>query len=284
MKNKTDILIFGFPELFDPYLHIRKYIIIIVSCAILLSSYTIESSHADTWIDDFDADVLNGWERVVEEEPFFVKWITFKGNPGGLPVKEGYLAGRITKPRAGHPAADFLHWNAHQFRLSRLTVLGEGISYARHDPDISGELGLFLGKRLPGPDFAKGYIFSPEKVTKMQFSTKGVFKRGAVKADYGLMFRLTSDNIRVIFNIGKFQLWTQDLLITEFVDEDITKIDVVGLMIVFEPPGEWFSGRILTFSISGSGIPQYYLLGEQLREVRLRERQLTTTWGKLKRP
>ncbi len=286
MRNKTisDIRRFHKPlRIFTFSADRKKRIVIIVICAVLWSVFTIGHSHADTWIDDFDAEVLNGWERVVEGEPFFVKWITLKGYPGGLPVKEGYLAGRITKPHAGHQAADFLHWNAHQFRLSRLTVLGEGISYARHDPDISGELGLFLGKRLHGPDFAKGYIFSPEKITKMQFSTKGVFKRGAVKADYGLMFRLTSDNIRVIFNTGKFQLWTQDLLITEFVDKDITKIDAVGLMAVFEPPGGFFSGRISTFSISGSGIPQYYLLDEQLREVQLRERQLTTTWGKLKR-
>ncbi len=287
MRNKPDNFIFSSPGLFNPYLNIKKYIIIIIPCVILLSAYTIESSHADIWIDDFDAEILNGWERIVEKNPWFAEWRTFKDSPPWLPLDEegeGYLYGRISKPHAEHvTAADFLHWNAHQFRLEKLTVVGEKIWYIRHGREISGELGLFLGKGLLSPHFAKGYIFSPEKTTEMQFSTKGVFKKGEVKADYELMFRLTSGNLRVVFDSGKFQLWTQDLLITEFFDAEITKVDVVGMMVVFEPPGWSFSGDISTFSISGSGIPQYYILDDQLREVQLREKQLTTTWGKLKR-
>ena len=110
----------------------------------------------------------------------------------------------------------------------------------------------------------------------MRFSAKGVFKKGEVKADYELMFRLTSGNIKVVFDAGKFRLWTQDLLITEFFDAEITKIDVVGMMVVFEFPGDWFSGTISTFSVSD-------FLDEETREVQLGEMQLTTTWGKLKR-
>ncbi len=261
-------------------MHTKKLVFSLVLLSILISGY----SHADTWIDDFDAEVPNGWERIVEENPWFAEWSTYKHNPGWWPVDEGYLYGKVGKPNAAHvTAADFLHWNAHQFQLEKLTVVGEEIWYLRHRREVSGELGLFLGKRLLSPHFAKGYIFSPEKTTKMQFSTKGVYKKGEVKADYGLMFRLTSEDIRVVFDSGKFQLWTQDLLITEFFDAEITKVDVVGMMVVFEPPGGWFSGRISTFSISGSGIPQYNSLDEQLREVQLGERQLTTTWGKLKR-
>lgn len=284
MKNKTDNFIFSFPGIFNPYSCIRKYIILIVSFAILLSTYTIVPSHADTWIDDFDEEVLNGWKRIVEVLPYFAEWSLFKENPVVAGDDVGRLGVTISKQHAEHlTAADFLRWNAHQFQLDKLVVVGEEISYARHHKNTSGELGLFLGKRLPNPDFAEGYMFSPEKTTEMRCSAKGVFKRGETKADYELRFRLTSDNLRVVFDAGKFQLWTQDLLVTEFVDEDITKIDAVGLMAVFEPPGGFFSGRISTFSISGSGIPQYYLLDEQLREVQLRERQLTTTWGKLKR-
>lgn len=148
---------------------------------------------------------------------------------------------------------------------------------------MPGELCLFLGKRQPSPDFAEGYIFSPEKTTRIQFTENGVYKKGEVKEDYALMFRLTSEHLKVVFEAGKFQLWTQDLLITEFFDADIPMIDVVGLISVCEFLGQWFDGTISTFSISGSGIPQYYLLDEQSREVQLRERQLTTTWGKLKR-
>ena len=237
---------------------------------------------ADTWIDDFDAEVLNGWKRIVKENPWFAEWRTFKDNPEWLPVDEegeGHLTGSIEKPQAEHvTAADFLHWNAHQFQLEKLTVVGEEIRYVRHRREVSGELGLFLGKRLLSPHFAKGYIFSPEKVTKMQFSTKGIFKKGEVKADYGLMFRLTSGDLKVVFDTGKFQLWTQDLLITEFIDADITLIDVVGLIVLHKFPGAWFGGTISTFSISGSGIPNHDSLNVQLRST-----QMTTTWGELKR-
>ncbi|RKU07585.1 hypothetical protein C6501_17620 [Candidatus Poribacteria bacterium] len=239
MKNKTDNFIFGSPDIFNSYSFIRKYVIVIVSCVILLGTCTIESSHADTWRDDFDDIDLNGWERIVEENPWFAEWRTFKDDPEWLPIDEegeGHLAGSIEKPQVEHvTAADFLCWNAHQFQLKKLTVVGEEIWYIRHRREVSGELCLFLGKRQPSPDFAEGYIFSPEKTTRMQFSTKRVFKKGKVKADYGLMFRLTSGDIKVVFDTGKFQLWTQDLLITEFFDADITKIDVVGMMVVFEP-------------------------------------------------
>ncbi len=175
-------------------------------------------------------------------------------------------------------AADFLHWNIQQFQLNRLTVIGEGMFYNRYSRDKSGELCLFLGMRQPEPDFAAGYIFSPEKTTKMQFSANGVYKIGEVKAKYDGMFRLTSGNLKVVFDAGKFQLYTQKLLITEFFDAEVSMIDVVGLIILFEFPGNWFIGSISAFTISGIGIPNHNSL-----DVQMHETQLTTAWGALKR-
>lgn len=257
----------------------KKRVMKIVLCAILLTTYTIVPSHAGTWRDDFDDIDLNGWERIVEENPWFADWEV-------SPFTIGHLLAVIEKPEQKQgTAADFLHWNAHQFQLDKITAVGDEIRYPRvpNKPGMPGELCLFLGKRQPSPDFAEGYIFSPEKTTRIQFTENGVYKKGEVKEDYALMFRLTSEHLKVVFEAGKFQLWTQDLLITEFFDADIPMIDVVGLISVCEFLGQWFDGTISTFSISGSGIPQYYLLDEQSREVQLRERQLTTTWGKLKR-
>ncbi|MDE0638053.1 MAG: hypothetical protein OXI43_19610 [Candidatus Poribacteria bacterium] len=257
----------------------KKRVMKIVLCAILLTTYAIVPSHAGTWRDDFDDINLNGWERIVEENPWFADWEV-------SPFTIGRFLAVIEKPEQKQgTAADFLHWNAHQFQLDKITVVGDEIRYPRvpNKPGMPGELCLFLGKRQPSPDFAEGYIFSPEKTTRIQFTENGVYKKGEVKEDYALMFRLTSEHLKVVFEVGKFQLWTQDLLITEFFDDDIPMIDVVGLISVCEFLGQWFDGTISTFSITGSGIPQYYLLDEQLREVQLRERQLTTTWGKLKR-
>ena len=251
------------------------YIIKHVVSVVLLCIFFICFSHAGTWVDQFIDVELNGWERIFEDNPWFAEWEV-------SPFTIGRLLGIITKPEQDQlTAADFLHWNARKFQLEKVTVVGEEMRYVRVAhiafPETSGELCLFLGKRQSSPNFAKGYIFSPETTTRMQFSSDGFFKRGEVKADYGLMFRLTSGNLRVTFESGKFQLWTQDLLITEFFDVEIPVIDVVGLMIVHNRPGNWFDGTISSFSISGEGIPNYGSLNVQLQGT-----QLTTTWGKLK--
>lgn len=246
-------------------------IVNIMNWTVLLSVIVIGQNYAGTWRDKFDGIELNGWERIVEENPWGAEWI--------LRGVHGYLHGEIWKPKQEEvTAADFLHWTAHQFQLDRLTVVSE-MHYIQDDWEISGEFCLFLGKRQPKPNFAKGYIFSLEKVTKMQFTENGVYKKGEVKADYSLMFRLTSSSkLKVIFSNGKFRLFTQDLPITEFFDVEIPTIDVVGLMVMFEFPGRWFGGEIEAFSISGSGIPNHNSL-----DVQLQSTQLTTTWGKLKR-
>ena len=112
----------------------------------------------------------------------------------------------------------------------------------------------------------------------MQFSANGVYKRGEVETNYDLMFRLTSGHLKIVFDTGKFQLFTQDILITEFFNAELSMIDVVGLMVVHKFPGSWFEGTISTFSISGQDIPNHNSL-----DVQLRGTQLTTTWGELKR-
>ena len=254
-----------------PTTTIKKSIMKYVLCAVVLFAFAIGHSYAGTWRDDFDDIALNGWERIVEKNPWLADWeITFK---------PGRLLAIIQKPEQEQgTAVDFLHWNVHQFQLDKITVVGDEVRYLPVPNNPRGELGLFLGKRQPSPDFAEGYIFSPEKTTRIQFTENGVYKKGEVKADYRLMFRLTSGNIRVVFDTGKFQLWTQDLLITEFVDDDIPMIDVVGLISVCELLGEWFDGTIETFSISGVGIPKHNAL-----DVRLGNKQLTTTWGEIKR-
>ncbi len=250
----------------------RKCITNIALWIVFLCVFLGGHSYAGTWRDKFDENELDGWERIVEENPWRARWI--------LRGDHGYLVGSVWKPKQEEvTAADFLHWNAHQFHLDKLTVVGENLDYPQDSWEISGELCLFLGKRQPSPDFAEGYIFSPEKITKMQFTENGVYKKGEVKADYSLMFRLTSSSkLKVIFNNGKFRLFTQDLLITEFIDTEMPMIDVVGLMAVYELPGRYFEGDVLTFSISGQSIPNHNSL-----DVQLENTQLATTWGEMKR-
>ncbi len=248
----------------------RKEIITIIFYIVILNVLLSGFGHAGTWRDEFSEAELNGWERIAEENPWFVRWVL---------VDEPFrLFAKILNPKDEKvTAADFLHWNVQHFQLNRLTVVGEGMFYDRHSRHNSGHLCLFLGLNQTAPDFAKGYIFCPEKTTKMQFSTNGIYKVGEVKANYDDKFRLTSGHLKVFFNAGKFQLFTQNLLITEFVDVEVSVIDVVGLIVVFEFPGDSFIGSISTFSISGNGIPNHNSL-----DVRLQREHLTTTWGMLK--
>ena len=249
----------------------KEYTINIILYIVILNILFTGLSHAGTWRDEFREAELNGWERIVEKNPWIVKWIL---------VDEPFnLYAQILKPKDEQvTAADFLHWNIHQFQLNRLTVIGEGMFYNRYSNDNSGEFCFFLGKRQPEPDFAAGYIFSPEKTTKMEFSANGVYKIGEVEAKYDGMFRLTSGHLKVVFDAGKFRLFTQNILITEFFDAEVSMIDVVGLIVMFDFPGNWFRGSISTFSITGKGIPNHNSL-----DVQMQETQLTTTWGALKR-
>ncbi len=66
----------------------RNYITIIVLLSLILCGL----SHAGTWRDEFREAELNGWERIVEENPWIAKWVL---------VDEPFrLYGSILKPKA----------------------------------------------------------------------------------------------------------------------------------------------------------------------------------------
>ena len=271
MRNNAVSHISWFPKLlriFNLVTHMRKYIIKIGLWTVLLSAFA-GYSHAGTWRDEFDGENLNGWERGLEVNRWSATWET----------ENGLLSARIEKPEQVHiRAADFLHWNAHQFRLNRLVVVGEEIYCEWFARDAKGELCLFLGKRKPAPDFAEGYIFCPCFTEKMKFSEKGVYQRGEHKADYIDRLKFTTEHLKVVFDKGKFQLWTYDILLIDFFDDEIDFIDIVGLIVLYVPFRDWSTASISTYSISGRDIPNHNSL-----DVQLRNTQLTTTWGKLKR-
>ncbi len=244
-----------------------------VICFVLLNFYFCGYSFAGVWQDTFDDEELIGWERIAEGDPWNATW----------EVVDGILFSQIRKPRASprceKTAADFLHWNKHQFQLDRLIVTGKKINYPQEGPNGRGELCLFLGKILNINDFAvEGYIFSPEETSKVTFSKKDDYSRGNTKAWYGDKFPFTTRHLEAVFDSGQFQLFTNGVLLTEFIDENFTKINVVGLLITCHFGGEWFGGNISSFSVSGSNIPNHSLA------VQLEKMKLTTIWGQLKRP
>ena len=275
MTNKTvkDILRF---QLYLSFISLNseciKFITKLAICLVLLNIYFFGYSFAGVWQDTFDDAKLKGWERIAEGDPWNATW----------EVVDGILLSQIRKPRDSprceKTAADFLHWNKHQFHLDRLKVTGRKINYPKEGPDSMGEICLFLGKILNINDFAvEGYIFSPEETSKVTFSKKDDYSRGSTKAWYGDKFPFTTRHMEAVFDSGQFQLFTNGVLLTEFIDENFTKINVVGLLITCHFGGEWFGGNISSFSVSGNGIPNHSLA------VQLENTQLTTIWGQLKR-
>ena len=250
----------------------RNCILTIVLCTVLLSVFLCGHSYAGVWRDTFHDAELKGWQRTAEHNPWNARW----------EAVEGILFSQIQRVRntaeCEKNAADFLHYNAHQFNLDRLTLIGKEITYKQEGPRGMGELCLFLGKRRIAPHFVvEGYIVSPEETSKVTFSEKDDYSRGKTKAWYGDKFPFTTNHLKVVFDSGRFRVFTDEVLLTEFIDNRFSQINVVGLLITCHFGAEWFGSRISSFSISGAGIPDHNLA------VQLQGTQLTTTWGQLKR-
>lgn len=246
-------------------------IVYIGICLVLLSKFSIGSSYAEEWNNSFEN--LKGWEIIRLGNLVDTEW----------EAVEGFLFASIDcheriPPVCDKNAAEFLHWRIIKFNFEQLTIVGEEITYPQEGKDGMGELCLFIGKRQDEPLLtAKGYIVSPEEVSQVTFSKDGGYSRGKTKAWYGDIFEKTTRNLTAVFDTGHFQVWTGDDLITDFTDEDIRSIDIVGLLITAHVGGQWFGSRMSNISISDNATIDRNLA------VQLRGTQLTTTWGTLKR-
>ena len=222
--------------------------------------------YAKVWRDSFDEDIT-GWELF--------------GRVSRWEIVAGILFANIQcfeQPFCDEEyTAAFLHWKIIEFDFEQLTMVGEEITYPQEGEDGYGELCLFLGKRQDEPELAvEGYIVSPEEISIVTFSEKkDGYSRGKTKAWYGNIFKDTTRNLRVVFDTGHFQVWTSNLLITEFQDENFKTIDIVGLLITRHFGAHWFRSRISSISITDKV--------DHSLAVQLQGSQLTTTWGALKR-
>ncbi len=256
-----------FSTVIDKKMVILKTFLSLVLLCVFLSGH----SYAEVWSDSFDDEELKGWERNWQGNILRVKW----------EAVAGFLFANIQKddlPQICEKnTADFLHWKIIQFNFEQLTIVGEEIIYPQEGREGMGELCLFIGKRQDDPDLTvQGYIVSPEEVSKVTFREIGRYSRGKTKAWYGNIFQDTTRNLTAVFDSGHFQVRTNDDLITEFVDENLKTIDIVGLLITCHRGGQWFGSRISSISISDEAIIKPNLA------VQLRGTQLTTTWGDLK--
>ncbi len=262
---------YTFLPIFSTIIDKKKIMVKTLFSLVLLCVLLCGHSYAEVWNDSFDDEELKGWERI---------WLRNRGDAKWEAV-DGFLFANIQAndipPRCHKNTVAFLHWKIVQFNFEQLTIVGEEITYPQEGGDGMGELCLFIGKRQDDPDLAvQGYIVSPEEISKVTISEKE-YSRGKTKAWYGNIFQNTTRNLTTVFDSGHFQVRTGDELITEFIDENLKTIDIVGLLITCHFGGEWFGSRISSISISDKAIIKPNLA------VQLRGTQLTTTWGALKR-
>ena len=239
----------------------------------LLSVLMCKNSYAKVWIDSFDDETLVDWNRVNQGNPWRAKWDALGGYLfAGIRSRGG------VEPLCFEHTADILHWNIIKVNFDQLTIVGEEINYTQDGIDGMGELCLFIGKRQGEPDLpVEGYIVSPEEISKVTITENGGFLRGKTKAWYGNIFQNTTRDLTLSFDSGHFQLYTNEDLITEFVEENLNTIDMVGLIIICHRGGRWFGGSISSISITDKATIDRNL------DVKLQGTQLTTTWGELKR-
>ncbi len=237
---------------------------------VLLSVFLSGHSYAEVWYDSFDDEELIGWERISLGNQSGSKWESVGG------ILFANTEDCFEPPFCNEITVGFLHWKIVEFNFEQLTMIGEEITYLQGE-EGQGELCLFLGKRQDEPELAaEGYIVSPEEISKVAFSKKDGFSRGKTKAWYGNIFKDTTRNLTTVFDSGHFQVWTNRHLITEFLDENLKTIDIVGLLITTHFGSHWFGSRISSISITDRAIIIPNLV------VQLRDTQLTTTWGELR--
>lgn len=222
-------------------------------------------AHAGQWRETFEDENLRGWTLPFKNVP--KNWESiWKTRRGVLDV--------TLKPVRDLRIAELLQWTVRPLHAQDLTVTVHEIDAFPVGVWPPGDFGVFLGKQLPPneADFARGYFFSKGIVYPIQFSRNGKSKGGNVMAVY-----VSRRQLKILFGAGHFRLFSEeDILLTDFEDPDLTRVNVVGLLAIPNGVADEFHGEVDTFIISGPDVPNHNNLAVQPKG------KLATMWGKLK--
>ena len=247
----------------------------ILICA-LVFSLVVGASYGGTWRDSFEDGVLNGWEPDVEKRTaeWRVRWAT-RADSLEVHVKD-------TRPwnldisRLSQHITAFLALTA--FELDEEHLVVEGISVKREHMAF----GIAIGQRYPPSVgwFGTVYHFNIwGYIRKLNFIGTGGFrglkppKVNYVNPEKPVDTKI--EHLRVVFDTGRFQLFSADNLVAEMVDPEYKTVDLVGIMIWGETCG---SGSLDESVISGPCIPNG--TGNVTDQP---TNKLVTTWGCIKR-
>jgi len=224
------------------------------------------AGYAGTWRDNFNDGELNGWTHVTKaaKDPWESTWESQENS------LQTMLTVHFNNPRLGQ-VADFLQLTILPPREKHTVT--EGISIKKEG---GGSFGIAIGMLLPPEDrnFASVYLFSTTAIWAIKFDKTGGFDLFAGQNPV-IRHKPQIDQMKIIFDAGRFQLFSGNQLIADFKDETFETIDLLGLM-------AWgFSGLHATiddFVISGPRVPN----GTGDLRVSPKNR-LATKWGSLKR-
>ena len=233
-------------------------------------------SVAGTWRDNFNDRNLDGWTLPsdgVKDKHWDSIWKSKDGvldviiQPNGRPMPKNWLE------KKWNIARDFLELTAFPISASKLTV--------ETTPFRDGDIGIALGNPSPFPTrIGTFYTFTRTFVWHAILTLYGegfelpfnppikgeiLFGEIAVRPTIPL-----GQPVKVVFESGRFQVFSQGQLLVEFVDEDYPKIELVGI----------YARQPLDVHVSRKKLDDFLIFGPNLA-VRPRGK-LATTWGDVK--
>lgn len=240
----------------------KKYLI----CVTLMLSY-VSPGDAGTWRETFDGQKLTGWTSISKkaDKDWKSEWT----------LENGRLKSEIREIARRGQVVDFLHWSENRINARHLTVVANGSGGPGRG---EGGLCLFLGKPGVEPDFAFGYRFCTGGAGFVRFRADGqtkIERKGRGLASFGDRLVITRSELRIIFVMERFQVFSRGVLLTDFKDPEFNRIKVIGLIASAYGPTASRTGYLDTLSISGPDIPNHNL------SVNPRGK-LATMWGQLK--
>ena len=233
-------------------------------------------SMAGTWTDNFNDGNLNGWTRPsdgVKDKHWDAIWqskdevLDVIIQPNGRPMPKDW------KHEVINIACDFLQLTAFPISASKLTV--EATFFQGSD------IGIALGSPSPFPDrigslyvFTRAFVWNTTLFPNgegvdlpLNPPIKGEILFGAIEV---LPIIPPGQPMKVVFESGRFQVFSQGELLVEFVDEAYPKIELVGI----------YAQQLLDVHISRKTLDDFLISGPNLA-VRPRGK-LATTWGDVK--
>ena len=214
------------------------------------------SCEAGVWRDDFNDGKANGWTP-------------FSDPPFTYEERDGVLEFRVL-PNPHTISTHFLEWTAVSFEADSLTVMAT--LPVQKNLNFGIALGKHISREIFGP-FIECYIFrranSVKGVYKISAWAAG-FSARAGKAPQGKLGE-TIEHIKIVFETGRFRMFSGNDLMADFKDEDFRTIDAVGIYTITSEGVEQ-RGQIDDFVISGPSIPDRKPFGK-----------LVMTWGHLKK-